>query len=124
MTVKTSDRSLVMSEPGDLRSSTRTSPANCRPHCYHSPSHTGVGDDRSRDQPQHLMEHLPRRRDLGHLEHDVTAMADDLGADLDKLIRQTRQAPRLCCRGHRQGSRGTAEVVGQYMELKANHVGG
>ena len=92
-----------MSEPGDFRSSTRTSPANCRPHCYHSPSHTGVGDDRSRDQPQHLMEHLPRRRDLGHLEHDVTAMADDLGADLDKLSGKL-------VRHHGSAAAGTARV--------------
>ena len=69
------------------------------------------------------MEHLSRHRDLGHLEHDVAAAADDLGADLDQLLPLTRQGPRLRCRGHRQGSHEVAEVVGRRMELKANRVG-
>jgi hypothetical protein len=31
--------------------------------------------------------------DLGHLEGDTAAMADDLGADLDQLLLQARQRP-------------------------------
>jgi hypothetical protein len=36
-----------------------------------------------RDEPQNLQEHLPRDRDLGHLEGDMAPVARDLGADLD-----------------------------------------
>jgi hypothetical protein len=35
------------------------------------------------DQRQDFLEHLPRHCDLGHLEGDVAAMADDLGTNLD-----------------------------------------
>jgi hypothetical protein len=42
----------------------------------------------NRDQHQDLGKHLPRHRDLGHLERDVAAMADHLGADLDQLLAQ------------------------------------
>jgi hypothetical protein len=38
------------------------------------------------DQRQDFLEHLPRHRDLGHLEGHVAAVADDLGADLDQLL--------------------------------------
>jgi hypothetical protein len=34
------------------------------------------------DQPQNLLEQMPGNGDLGHLEGDTAAMADDLGADL------------------------------------------
>jgi hypothetical protein len=47
------------------------------------------------DQHQDFPEHLPRHRDLGHLERDVAAMADDLRADLDQLLVQAGQRPRL-----------------------------
>jgi hypothetical protein len=46
------------------------------------------------DQRQDLLEHLPRYRELGHLEGNVTAVADDLGADLDQLLAQAGQRPR------------------------------
>jgi hypothetical protein len=38
------------------------------------------------DQPQDVVEHLSRHRDPGHLEHDVTAVANHLGTDLDQLL--------------------------------------
>jgi hypothetical protein len=47
------------------------------------------------DQRQDFLEHLPRHCDLGHLEGDVAAMADDLGTDLDQLLAQAGQRPRL-----------------------------
>ena len=78
----------------------------------------------SGDQPQDVVEHLSRHRDLGHLEHDVATVADHLSADLDQLIPQTRQTPPLRCRWRRQGPHEVAEVVGQRMELKANRIGG
>jgi hypothetical protein len=42
-----------------------------------------------------LRKHLPRHRDLGHLERDVATVADDLGADLDQLLAQAGKRPRL-----------------------------
>ena len=36
-----------------------------------------------------------RDRDLGKLEGDIAPMAHDLGADLDELLPQRRQRPRL-----------------------------
>jgi hypothetical protein len=35
-----------------------------------------------RDEPQNLLEHLPWDDDLGYLEGDVAAVAQDLRADL------------------------------------------
>jgi hypothetical protein len=39
-----------------------------------------------RDNSQNLLDHLPWDCDLGHLEHDVAAVAHHLGADLDQLL--------------------------------------
>jgi len=61
---------------------------------------------------------------LGHLERDVAAMADDLRADLDKLLAQAGQRPRLRRFGHRQPSHEIAQVVGEGVELKTHGVGG
>src|SRR5580704_12868386 len=41
-----------------------------------------------RDQPQDVGKHISRDGDLGHLECDVAAMADDLRADFDELLLQ------------------------------------
>jgi hypothetical protein len=43
------------------------------------------------DQRQDFLEHLSWHRDLGHLEYDVAAMADDFRADLDQLLAQAGQ---------------------------------
>jgi hypothetical protein len=48
-----------------------------------------------RDQPQDLLEHLPWDGDLGHLEGNIAAVADDLRADLDQLLLQAGQRPVL-----------------------------
>ena len=76
------------------------------------------------DQRQDVGEHLPRDRDLGHLERDVAPVADDLGADLDQLLSQAGQRPRLRRLRHRQRAHEVAEVVGERMELEADGVGG
>jgi hypothetical protein len=46
---------------------------------------------KARDERQDFLEHLPRHRDLGHLERDVPAVADHLGTDLDQLLPQAGQ---------------------------------
>jgi len=51
-------------------------------------------------------------------------VADDFGPDLDQLLAQTGQRPRLRGLWHRQGSHEIAEIVGQRMKLEADGVGG
>jgi hypothetical protein len=41
-------------------------------------------------------EHLPRHRDLGHVEGHVAAVARDLRADFNEFLVQAGQRPRLC----------------------------
>jgi hypothetical protein len=62
--------------------------------------------------------------DRGHLEGDVAAMTDDLGADLDRLLLEAAQRPRLRRRGQRQRPHEVAKIVGQRMELETHRVGG
>src|SRR6516162_3668227 len=76
------------------------------------------------DQRQDFPEHLLWHRDLGHLEGDVAAVADHLGADLDQLLAQAGQRPRLRRLWHRQRPHEVAEVVGQRMELETHCVSG
>ena len=71
-----------------------------------------------------MLEHLPRHGDLSHLKRDVAAVAYYLGADLDQLLAQAGQRPRVDCLGHRQHPHEVAEVIGERMELKADRVGG
>ncbi len=73
---------------------------------------------------QNLLEHLPGNGDLGHLEGDAPAMADDLGADLDQLLLQARQRPVFDRLWRRQCAQEVAEIVGERMELQAHCVGG
>ena len=51
-----------------------------------SPSRQGGRRPQLGDQRQDFPEHLSRNRDLGRLERDVAAVADDLGTDLDQLL--------------------------------------
>ena len=57
---------------------------------------------RGRDQAQNLLEHLQWDGDLGHLERDVAAVADDLRTDLDQPLLQARQRPVPDRSGRRQ----------------------
>ena len=75
------------------------------------------------DERQDFRKHLPRHRDLGHLERDVATVADDLGADLDQLLAQAGQRPRLRRLRHRQRPHEIAKIVGQRVELEADGVG-
>ena len=69
------------------------------------------------------MEHLSRHRDLGHLEHDVAAVAHHLGADLDQLLLQSCQGLRLRGFGDRERPHEIAKVAGPRVEPKADGVG-
>ena len=76
------------------------------------------------DQHQGFLEPLSRHRDLGHLKGRVAAVAHDLGADLDQLLAQAGQRPRLRHLRYRQRPHEIAEIVGQRVELEADRVGG
>jgi hypothetical protein len=51
-------------------------------------------------------------------------VADDLRADLDQLLAQAGQRPRLRRLRHRQRPHEVAEVVRRGMKLKAHRIGG
>jgi hypothetical protein len=51
-------------------------------------------------------------------------MADDLRADLDQLLLEAGERPRLCCFRHRQRPHEIPEIIGQHMELKTHGIGG
>lgn len=70
------------------------------------------------DQPQDLGEHHLRHGDLGHLESDIAAVADELGADLDQLLPQAGQRPLFDLLRCRQRAQEVAEIVGELMKLK------
>jgi hypothetical protein len=72
------------------------------------------------DQQQDVPKHLTRYRDLGQLEADVAAVADDLRADLDQLLALAGQRPCLRRFRHRQHAYEVAEVVSQRMELETH----
>ena len=81
-----------------LGSSGRTSPSVLAGTHDSRAAHAGAGSGggrRSRDQPQNLGEQHSRNGDLGHLEGNVAAVADELGADLDQLLPQAGQRPVL-----------------------------
>ena len=77
-----------------------------------------------RDQPQDVGEQVSRNGDLGHLEGDIAAVADDLRADLDQLFLQARQRPVFDRLGRRQRAQEVAEIVGEGMKLEPDGVGG
>ena len=76
------------------------------------------------DQPQDLGEQHPRNGDLGHLEGDIAAVADELRADLDQLLPQAGQRPLLDRLRRREGAQEVAEIVGERVKLKPDRVGG
>ena len=73
---------------------TGTPGSSCRCRCRRH-----RGGPQSGDQHQDFRDHLPRHRGLGHSERDAAAMADHLGADLDRLSPQARLGTRLRVRG-------------------------
>jgi hypothetical protein len=65
-----------------------------------------------------------RHGDLGGLERDVAAIADDLGADVDQLLAQADQRSRLSRLGQRPRPYEVAALASERMELKADGVRG
>ena len=108
-----------------LAVSRRTSPVVVRaPRPHEARSCRGRRCPQSGDQRQDFGEHLPRYGDLGHLEGDIAAMADDLRTDLDQLLLQARQRPIFDRLGRRQRAQEVAEIVSERVKLKSNGVGG
>src|SRR6516164_1279494 len=66
-----------------------------------------------RDKLQNLLDHLPWDCDLGHLEHDVAAVAHHLRANLDQLVLQGRQRPPAspACAGSCRGCKPAHEAA-------------
>jgi len=56
------------------------------------------------DAAQDISEQASRDCDVGHLERDVTAMADDLATNLDQFVSQAGQRPMPHGVGQRQGT--------------------
>ena len=74
------------------------------------------------DQFQNVLEQVPWNGNLGQLESDIAAMANDLGSDLHQLLSQCRQRPMLYLFGQGQSPHEIGEVVRQGMKLEANLV--
>ena len=80
----------------------RTPPVGCCGMDSDRTLHAGAGGGcgrSSRDEAQNLLEHLPWDGDLGHLEGDIAAVADDLCADLDQLVGGLRRGDTRVDRG-------------------------
>ena len=75
------------------------------------------GDPVEETPEQHL-----RHGDLGHLEDEVAAVGDDLGADLHHLLPQRGQGPLRDLARQSQGAEEIGEVVGQRVELKSDGI--
>ena len=56
------------------------------------------------------------------MERDVSAVTDDLRADLDQLLAQAGHRPRLYCLGHCQRAHEVPEIIGQHVELKTHGI--
>ncbi len=74
------------------------------------------------DQAQDFPEQFLRHGNLGQLERDVPAMADNFGADLDQLLpyRGQRSVLHLLRQGQRPHEVG--EIVGQGVKLEPDGV--
>jgi hypothetical protein len=74
------------------------------------------------DELQDVPEQMARDGDLGHLERDVVAVADDLRADLDELLAQARERPALDRLRHCKREKEVSKIVSQCVQLKQNRV--
>ena len=76
------------------------------------------------DQRQNVREGLPRDCDFGHVERDVADVANDLRPNLDQLLAQAGQRPRLSRFGDRQRAHEIAEVISERVKLQQDGIGG
>jgi len=74
------------------------------------------------NQAQNFLEQVPRHGNLGQLESDIAAMADDLGPDLHQLLPQRGQRPMLHLPRQSQGPHEVAQIIGQGVKLETNFV--
>ena len=74
------------------------------------------------NQTQYFLEQTSRHGNLGQLEGDITAMADDFGPDLHQFLPHRGQRPMRNLFGQGQCSHEVGEIVGQGMKLEANLV--
>jgi hypothetical protein len=109
MTVGTSDRPAGDAGSRGSPFTRRTPPDMGRPIAHHGPSRAGVGGARSRRSAAGC-----RGTSAAAISaiHDVAAVANCLGADLDQLPPRTRRGARLRSRGHRLGSHGCRAAHG------------
>ena len=75
-----------------------------------------------RDPTEDLGEQRSRHRHFGQLEHDVAAVADDSGTDLDQLLAQGGERPLLDLLRQRQRAHEVAKVVGERVKLEPHRV--
>ena len=75
-----------------------------------------------RDPTEDLGEQRSRHRHFGQLEHDVAAVADDSGTDLDQLLEQGGERPLLDVLRQRQRAQEVGETVGERVQLEAYSV--
>ncbi len=89
-----------------------------RPLCRYSASCRRQRTER-RNGGQDFLEQTARHHDLGHLEGDGSAVANDLRADLHQPVAQRGlYGPLFYLDGQRQGAQEVGEVVSQYMQLE------
>src|SRR5665213_40740 len=84
-------------------------------HCYRRRSQSSASLHNRGEQ-------LAWDRDLRHLERNVSAVADNLRADLDQLLSKAGQRSIFDRFGHCERAKEVSEVVCQRMKLKANSV--
>src|SRR5271169_3042526 len=93
-------------------------------HLTSSPGHAGAGGARSWAINIRISWNICRGTATSAIKGRVAAVAHDLGADLDQLLAQAGQRPRLRRLRHCQRPHEIAEIVGQRVELEADVVGG
>jgi hypothetical protein len=74
------------------------------------------------DHTDDVLEQVPRKRHLGHLEDGVTGVRDDLGADLHQFFPDGGQRPVSTCSGRANVRMKLATLVGMSAYREARPV--
>ena len=69
------------------------------------------------NRPQDMLEQAARYHDVGHLERDRPAMADDFGANLHQAVPQRGQRQLLNLVGQRQGAQEFDNLLSEITDL-------